>query len=189
VTTDTPASHSPCHSPRVNAGSLDLATERNTTVQHHHTEAAVRAAVAYGALTTAHEVGDYLVQPDGDATKKGHPGPEGVAACIRHVATYTATQALALWAADRYFGLGLDRRRAAAGLALSAATHYAADRCAGHWAQTGPDAPLLVRAAHKAGKAGWLTRAADAGALLDQAWHKGWIGLSAAVAAGPGHRA
>lgn len=74
--------------------------------------------------------------------------------------------------------LGLDRRRAAAGLALSAVTYYVADRCAGHWADTGPDAPLLVRAAHKAGKAGWFTRAADAGALLDQAWHKGWVALS-----------
>jgi hypothetical protein len=166
---------------------LNPATGRNTTVQQA-TEAAIRAAVAYGALTAAHEVGDYLVQRDTDAQKKGHAGKEGAAACARHVASYTATQALALWVADRYLGLGLDRRRAVAGLALSAATHYAADRCAGHWAQTGPDAPLLVRAAHKAGKTGWLTRDPQAGPLIDQAWHKGWIALSALLAAGPGHR-
>ncbi|MEC3995042.1 hypothetical protein VSR01_16475 [Actinacidiphila sp. DG2A-62] len=125
--------------------------------------AAVRFAAAYAALTAAHEAGDYLVQRDTDAKQKGDPGPQGAAACARHVASYAATQALALWAADRYLGLGLDRRRAFAGLALSAATHYVADRCAGHWAETGPDAPLLVRAAHKAGKTGWLTRDPQAG--------------------------
>ncbi|WP_030236922.1 hypothetical protein [Streptomyces sp. NRRL S-350] len=153
------------------------------------TTAATRAAAAYAALTAAHEIGDYLVQRDEDAAAKGHRGPAGAAACARHVASYTATQALALWAANRYLGLGISPARAAAGLAVSALTHYAADRCAGHWAETGPDAPLLVRAAHRAGKGGWLTRDHRAGALLDQAWHKGWIALAAAVAAGPGHRA
>ncbi|MGW6391153.1 hypothetical protein ACWFR1_11750 [Streptomyces sp. NPDC055103] len=101
-----------------------------------------------------------------------------------NVTSYTATQAVALYAADRYLGLGLSWRRAAAGLALSAVTHYMADRCAGRWADDTDDAPLLVRAAHKAGKGGWLTADPRAGALLDQAWHKGWIGLAAAVAAG-----
>lgn len=158
-------------------------------MHHHTTTAAVRAAVAYGALTAAHEVGDYLIQRDTEATKKGHPGPQGVAACIRHVTSYTATQALALWAADRYLGLGLDRRRALAGLALSAVTHYAADRCAGHWTETGPDAPLLVRAAHAAGKTSWLTRDPQAGPLIDQAWHKGWVAVAAVVAATSTHEA
>lgn len=151
------------------------------------TSAALRFAAAYAVLTAAHEVGDYLVQRDTDAEAKGKHGPEGAAACLRHVTSYTATQALALYAADRYLGLGLSRWRATAGLALSAASHYAADRCAGHWADDTDDAPLLVRAAHKVGKGGWLTRDPGAGALLDQAWHKGWVGLAAAVAAGP-HR-
>ncbi|MEC3995214.1 hypothetical protein VSR01_17395 [Actinacidiphila sp. DG2A-62] len=146
--------------------------------------AAVRFAVAYGVLTSAHEVGDYIVQRNSDAVAKGKHGPEGAAACARHVTSYTATQAAALWAADRRFGLGLDWRRAAAGLAVSALTHYVADRCAGHWARTDPDAPLLVRIAHDMGKKDWLTKDPRAGALLDQAWHKGWIGLAAAIAAG-----
>ncbi|MGW6459116.1 hypothetical protein ACWF94_24870, partial [Streptomyces sp. NPDC055078] len=111
-------------------------------------------------------------------------GPEGAAACRRHVTSYLATQAVALFAVDRYLGLGLDWRRAAAGLALSAVTHYAADRCAGHWDDDSDDAPLLVRAAHKLGKGGWLTRDPRAGAMIDQAWHKGWVGLAAVVAAG-----
>ncbi|MFB8347979.1 hypothetical protein [Streptomyces niveus] len=146
--------------------------------------AAARFAAAYAALTAAHEVGDYLVQRTTDARAKGKPGPEGAAACRRHVTSYTATQAVALYAADRYLGLGLNWRRAAASLALSAATHYAADRCAEHWADDSDDAPALVRAAHALGKGGWLMNDRRAGALLDQAWHKGWIGLAAAVAAG-----
>lgn len=149
---------------------------------------AAQFAAAYAALTAAHEVGDYLVQHNSDAKRKGRPGREGAAACARHVATYTATQALALWAANRHLGLGLNRRRALAGLALSAATHYLADRCAGHWAETGPDTPLLVRAAHKTGKTGWLTADPRAGALLDQAWHKGCVALSAAVVSGGADR-
>lgn len=147
--------------------------------------AAARFAAAYAALTAAHEAGDYLVQRDADAVAKGRPGPGGAAVCGRHVLTYTATQAAALWAADRYLGLGLDRRRAVAGLALSAVTHYVADRCAGHWADTTPDAPLLVRAVHAAGKRSWVTRAPEAGPLVDQAWHKTWVALAAVVAAGP----
>ncbi|WP_284576708.1 hypothetical protein [Streptomyces sp. 2P-4] len=143
-----------------------------------------RFAAAYAALTAAHEVGDYLVQRDTDAAAKGHPGHEGAAACARHVLSYTATQAAALWAANRAFGLGIRPGRAATALALSAATHYLADRCAGRWAETGDDAPLLVRAAHATGKGPWLTRDRGAGPLLDQAWHKGWIALAAAVTAG-----
>ncbi|EDY43950.1 hypothetical protein [Streptomyces sp. SPB074] len=155
-------------------------------VQQSHQPAAVQAAVAYAALTAAHEVGDYLIQRDADAKAKGQHGPAGAAACARHVASYTATQALALYAADRYLRLGLTWRRAAAGLTLSAITHYAADRCNGHWTNgEGDGAPLLVRAAYAAGKGGWLAHDPAAGPLLDQAWHKGWIGLAALIAAGP----
>ncbi|WP_329140992.1 hypothetical protein [Streptomyces sp. NBC_00670] len=147
------------------------------------TTPAVRFAVLYAVLTAAHEVGDYWAQRDIDAVDKGKPGREGVAACLRHVAGYTTTQALAIAAANGAFGLRMSWRRAAAGLALSAATHYVADRCASHWREEGDDAPLLVRFAHSTGHSGWLTRDLQAGPLLDQAWHKGWIALAAAVAA------
>jgi len=143
-----------------------------------------RFAAAYAALTAAHEVGDYIVQRDTDAAAKGKPGHEGAAACARHVRSYALTQAAALWAAHRAFGLGLTPGRAAAGVALSALTHYATDRCAGHWAEDGPDAPALVRAAHALGKGKWLSRDPGAPALLDQAVHKGCIALAAAVIAG-----
>ncbi|MGW1353022.1 hypothetical protein ACWCQE_27705 [Streptomyces sp. NPDC002409] len=155
----------------------------NNATTHTGLAAAARAAAAYAALTAAHEVGDFIIQRDIDAEKKGNEGGDGAVACARHVASYTAAQALALYAADRYLHLGLDRRRAAAGLAISAITHYVADRCAGHWTTDTDEAPLLVRAAHKAGKGTWLAADHRAGAMLDQAWHRGWIAIAAAVIA------
>ena len=143
---------------------------------------AARFAAVYAALTAAHEVGDYWVQQDTDAVAKGKPGREGATACLRHVASYTATQAAAVAAVNHAFGLRLSWRRAAAGLALSAAPHYLADRCAGQWADNSPSAPLVVRLAHKAGHSPWLTNDPSAGPLMDQAWHKGWIAVAALIA-------
>ena len=147
------------------------------------TTAAVRATAAYAALTASHEVADYWVQRDAEAVAKGGHGAEGRAACARHVASYTATQALALLAADRTLRLGLDWRRAAAGLAVSAVTHYVADRSGGRWREEGPST-RLVRFARATGHTGWLERDPGAGPLLDQAWHKGWIAVAAVVAGG-----
>lgn len=150
------------------------------------TTAAARFAAVYALLTASHQAGDYWVQRDADAVAKGRHGHEGRAACARHVASYTATQTLALAGASRYLGLRLSWHRTAATLVVSAATHYVADRCAGHWRKDGPEAPALVRFAHRSGKTQWLTRDPGAGPLLDQAWHKAWIAAAALVAAGPG---
>ncbi|MFD8147360.1 hypothetical protein [Streptomyces sp. NPDC059708] len=146
---------------------------------------AARFAAVYALLAASHEAADYWVQQDGDAVSKGHHGPEGRAACARHVASYTATQALALGLAGKYLGLRLTWQRAAAGLAVSAVTHYVADRCAGHWREADDNAPALVRFAHRTGKGQWLTRDPGAGPLLDQAWHKAWIAAAAVITAGP----
>lgn len=144
--------------------------------------AASRFAAAYAALTAAHEVADHWVQIDAQAVAKGEPGRAGAVACAKHVTTYTATQGLALYAADRLLGLRLNWGRAAAGLAISAATHYVADRQGGHWRD--PEPHGVVRLAAVTGHAGWLQRDPGAGYLLDQSWHKGWIGVAAAVVAG-----
>lgn len=144
---------------------------------------AARFAATYAVLTASHEVADFWVQRDKEAVAKGGHGAEGRAACARHVASYTATQAVALLAADRALRLGLDWRRAAAGLAVSAVTHYVADRSGGRWREDGPST-RLVRFARKTGHTGWLERDPGAGPLLDQAWHKGWIAVAAAVAGG-----
>jgi hypothetical protein len=142
---------------------------------------ATRFGAAYGILTASHEVADHWVQIDAQATAKGQPGPDGVRACLAHVATYTATQGLALWAANRFLGLGIRPGRAAAALAVSAVTHYVADRQGGHWQDEEPRS--VVRLAVVTGHAGWLARDPGAGYLLDQSWHKGWIAVAAAVAA------
>jgi len=147
------------------------------------TSRAARFAAAYAVLTASHEVGDYWSQQDRDAVAKGRHGAEGRAACARHVASYTATQAVALAAADRGLGLGLGWRRIGAALAVSAVTHYVADRSGGRWREDGPST-RLVRFARRTGHAGWLERDPGAGPLLDQAWHRGWIAVAAAVAAG-----
>lgn len=148
------------------------------------TAAASRFAAAYAALTAAHEVADHWVQIDAQAVAKGDPGREGAVACATHVATYTATQGLALLAADRFLGLRLHWGRAAAGLAVSAVTHYIADRQGGHWRDSEPRG--VVKLAAVTGHAGWLQRDPGAGYLLDQSWHKGWVAVAAAVVAGRG---
>jgi len=146
------------------------------------TSPASRFAAAYAALTASHEFADHWVQIDAQATAKGNPGPVGARACAQHVATYTATQAAALLAVNRTLGLGITWRRATAGLAISALTHYVADRQGGHWADKHPRG--LVRLASATGHAGWLQRDPGAGYLMDQAWHKAWIAVAAAVVAG-----
>ncbi|MFJ1657196.1 hypothetical protein [Streptomyces anthocyanicus] len=142
---------------------------------------AARFAAVYAAFTAAHEVADHWVQVDDQAVQKGRTDRDGVIACTKHVLTYTATQALALAAAQRATGMRISRRRAALGLAVSAATHYIADRQGGHWRDENPRG--IVRLAAATGHSGWLTRDPAAGYLMDQAWHKGWIFIAALAAA------
>lgn len=143
---------------------------------------AARFAAAYAVLTASHELADHWVQRDTEAVAKGEPGRDGVRACAVHVATYTATQALALWAANRTLGIGIGWRRASVALAVSAATHYVADRQGGHWRDEQPRG--IVRLAAVTRHAGWLQRDPGAGYLLDQSWHKTWITIAAAITAG-----
>ncbi|MEU0937619.1 hypothetical protein [Embleya sp. NPDC005971] len=147
------------------------------------TTAAIRFGAVAAVLLGAHQVGDYWIQTHGQAMAKGKPGREGATACAAHVATYTLGQAAALAAADRYLRLGLTCRRAAAGLAVSAATHYYADR-----------RTPLAALANRLGKGEFHRLGQSAGCLgtgagaLDQSWHLGWCTLAAAVVAGPGRR-
>lgn len=142
---------------------------------------ASRFAAVYAALTASHELADHWVQIDAHAAAKGQRGPAGAAACAKHVASYTATQAAAVVAADRFLGLNLGWRRTGVALAISAVTHYIADRQGGHWRDDHPRG--VVRLAAATGHAGWLQRDPNAGYLLDQSWHKAWIAVAAAVAA------
>ncbi|MEU3520187.1 hypothetical protein ABZ770_33800 [Streptomyces sp. NPDC006654] len=142
---------------------------------------AARFAAVYAALTAAHEVADHWVQIDSQASAKGREGAAGARACAAHVATYTATQAAALAVTARALHLELSPRRAALALAVSAVTHYVADRQGGHWRDEQPRG--VVRLAAVTGHRGWLERDPGAGYLLDQSWHKGWITAAALLAA------
>ncbi|WP_432158823.1 transcriptional regulator [Streptomyces sp. bgisy153] len=96
---------------------------------------ATRFAATYALLRMAADLGDHWIQSDHQAVTKGqHDENEdqssraGRIACTAHVATYTATQAAVLYAGSRMLGLRLKPGRVAAALALSAGTHWWADR-------------------------------------------------------------
>lgn len=142
------------------------------------TPAATFAAVAVTYLA-AHEVADYWVQTDTQAQRKGLSGGPGRRACAAHVATYTATLGGCLAVTARTLGLPLRARRVALGLAVSAVTHYVADR----------RAPLR-QLAQATGKGGFYSRGeglASGAAALDQAWHIGWLFAAALLTARPEH--
>ncbi|MGW2890578.1 transcriptional regulator [Streptomyces griseoruber] len=100
-----------------------------------HSTRAVRFAASYALMRMAADLGDHWIQSDHQAVTKGqHDENDGESsragriACTAHVATYTATQAVALFAGSRALGLRLKPSRVAAALTLSAATHWWADR-------------------------------------------------------------
>jgi hypothetical protein len=90
--------------------------------------AGITTAVGGLALYAGHHVGDYWVQTDHQAANKGKKGEEGVVACIMHVVTYTATQGVFLAAAILVTGIHTTLWAANLALAISAITHYLADR-------------------------------------------------------------
>lgn len=167
------------------------------------TSPAARAAAVYAVLAASHRLMDCWGQPDRWAAIKGatdenpvtirdsHTGEElgeagtaaGRRACAAHVGLYGAAQALALAGANRILRLGLTPRRAALVLVISTATHYYADRHAGHWQDAPRQARGLVRLAHVTGHVSWLRRAPEAGLHLDQAWHEWWLAVAAVAAA------
>ncbi|MFJ4787623.1 DUF3307 domain-containing protein [Streptomyces sp. NPDC088794] len=140
-----------------------------------------RFAAVYAVLTAAHEVADHWVQTDDQAVSKGNRNRDGAIACSEHVFTYTVTQAAALAVVQRVTGMRLSWKRAALGLAVSAVTHYVADRQADHWRDEDPRG--IVRLAAAMGKSSWLQRDPHAAYLMDQSWHKGCIAVAALVAA------
>lgn len=137
---------------------------------------ATRFLVASAALIAAHQVADHWMQTEGQATTKGGKGWRARAACAAHVATYTATQALTLAAASRWLSVPLRGRNVAAGLAVSAVTHYVADR-----------REPLRKMAEAVGHAPFYKLASgglNGAYLMDQSWHYGWIFVAALVSAG-----
>ncbi|MGW2826357.1 transcriptional regulator [Streptomyces sp. NPDC001443] len=142
---------------------------------------ATRFAAAYALLRMAGDLGDHWIQSDHQAVTKGqHDRNEGQTsragriACTAHVATYTATQAAVLYAGSRVFGLRLKPGRVAAALALSAGTHWWADRRI-----------HLKAIADATGKGNFYTLGGPLGGAyaLDQAFHHAVETVAATIAA------
>lgn len=146
--------------------------------------AAVTFAAVLPALLVAHNVADHWVQTGYQAGSKGTAGWPGRIACLAHVGTYTAVTAVTvalLWAV---LGLAITPPGFLAGQALSALTHYWADR-----------RTTLARLAELIGKGGFYRMGAPrtgrddnpslgTGAYaLDQSWHWLWLGAAALLTA------
>jgi hypothetical protein len=85
-------------------------------------------AAVFIALWVAHQVADHWVQTQHQADCKGAPGWPGRIACAAHVITYTATALVVVVGMAVTLGLALSPGRVAVGFAVSAITHYVADR-------------------------------------------------------------
>ncbi|WP_427896733.1 transcriptional regulator (plasmid) [Kribbella sp. GL6] len=115
------------------------------------------------ALYAVHAVADHWVQTNGQATRKGRRAPEGVQACLAHVATYTLATAGIVALVWIVFALPINPAGFVAGQVISAGTHYWADR-----------RYPLAWLARVVGKEDYY--ASPGGAYqLDQSWHLGWL--------------
>jgi hypothetical protein len=124
----------------------------------------------FAALYAAHMVADHWVQTQHQVDHKGTPGWGGRWACAKHVITYTATAWLALQALAVVTGWRPSPWPLVAGLAVSAVTHYIADR----------RTPLRAMAMGLGKDPHWLVHGGGLYAL-DQSWHIGWLFVAALV--------
>lgn len=93
-----------------------------------HVDVAVTFAATLPGLLVGHNVADHWVQSSHQAAHKGLPGWPGRIACAAHVASYTAVTAATVGLLWGLLGLGITPAGFLAGQALSATTHYWADR-------------------------------------------------------------
>ncbi|MER5950183.1 hypothetical protein ABT127_29435 [Streptomyces sp. NPDC001904] len=154
-------------------------------------------AALLGLTRAASAIGDFWIQTDYCARVKGasddhqityedpatgaktvHGTADGRKACLHHCLTYTATQAIVIGAGARALGIKVHPVAAAAALAVSFGTHYAADRRV-------PGEGLLERIATRTGKTNFH-KLADFGMNgafhLDSSWHHGWETAAAFIA-------
>lgn len=150
--------------------------------------AAARLGALYALVRPASDVADHWVQSDYQAVTKDKPGREGRAACAAHVLSYVGTQAAVVAVGARVLGIRITPGRAAAALAVSAVTHYIADRreplrrCADAVArlQGEKDGSAFVR---------MTSHGINGANKLDQAWHHAAELLAVAIlATGPAAR-
>jgi hypothetical protein len=144
--------------------------------------AAVVFSVVLGAYLTGHQVDDYWLQTGAQALGKGLPGWAGRRACAAHVATYTLTLAACLALAAWRLALPVSPAWAAAGLAVSAVTHYIADRRRPLQRIADALGGSLVPGKGEFWRSG--EGLASGAAHLDQSWHWLWLFAAALITAG-----
>jgi hypothetical protein len=96
-------------------------------------------AATFVALFVSHQVADHWVQREWEAADKGKPGWAGRWACLSHVIQYTSNAVGFLILLFALTGVEWPTWRLAVGLAVSAVSHYVADRRTplaklAHWA-------------------------------------------------------
>ena len=144
--------------------------------------AAVLFSAVFAVYIAAHQVADYWVQTGAQAFCKGLPGWAGHRACAAHVTTCTLILAAFLALAAWRLALPVRPGWAAAGLAVSAVTHYLAGRRRPlQWLADALGASVVP------GK-GEFWRCgeglASGAAHLDQSWHWLWLFAAALITAG-----
>ena len=137
--------------------------------------AAVFAAV-FAAYVTGHQVADFWTQTGRQATCKHLPGWAGRRPCAAHVAVYTMVLAAFLAVTAWALALPVSPWRAAAGLAVSAASHYFADRRR--------PLELLARLIGKGEFWDLGDGLASGATAMDQAFHWAFVFAAALVTAG-----
>ncbi|WP_019808219.1 DUF3307 domain-containing protein [Saccharomonospora halophila] len=143
---------------------------------------AVTFAVVLPSLLVAHQVADHWVQTSHQSARKGRAGWVGRWNCAKHVASYTVVTAVAVGVVWAVLGLSITPAGFVAGQAVSAVTHYWADRrttlarlaallrLEGFYRLGAPrpgrdDNPSLGTGAYQ----------------LDQSWHWAWLFAAALV--------
>ncbi|MBO3742558.1 transcriptional regulator [Actinoplanes flavus] len=161
-------------------------------MQHEDLVRAVVAAVAFGVMLAGHYIGDHWAQTSGQAYGKGLDAAGCVRStamrhCAGHVASWTLTTTVFLLGAAWWLKLPLEPGWLAAGVGLNAVTHFIADL-----------RTPLIRLGRLLGRGGYIdqvgvvrpaghTNSGPGTGLfeLDQAWHIGWLAVSALIIAGP----
>lgn len=149
---------------------------------------AARLAALYALVRPASDVADHWVQTDHQAAHKADPGAAGHLALARHVASYVGTQAAVVAVGSRVLGIRITPGRAVAALAVSAVSHYVADRRV----PLRKAADALARAVGEKDGSSFV-RLADYGLngayALDQSWHHAFELLAVGIlATGPAAR-
>lgn len=154
-------------------------------------------------LLVAHEVADHWAQTTYEAGKKGEKSSEGRAACLSHVMSYTFTTVLFAGVLVLLFNLHITLLGFIAGQAVSAVTHYWADRrftlewladklWHGDFYRLGRPRKIYAYVVPTTEKVelceangdvvSWDNPTLGTGAYaLDQSWHKFWLFVAAIV--------